>query len=191
MKRLMAAGVTVHSMGRCEHNFEWTPPGGRTRGRFIDKIDMLRRYKFTLAFENANVDDYVTEKFFQPLVAGSVPVYMGAPNSEVYHPAPHSVIRTDEFASAEELAKYLLFLDKNEDAYNALLEWKYTGVSAGFKRAMAATTDMHSHCRLCRLVKDALEVEVGDKASLDQDVISSPQTRAEAPGALPYKGWGL
>lgn len=36
----------------------------------LNKVDALREYKFSLAFENSNVEDYVTEKFFQALVAG-------------------------------------------------------------------------------------------------------------------------
>lgn len=33
-------------------------------------MEALKRYKFSLAFENSNEEDYVTEKFFQSLVAG-------------------------------------------------------------------------------------------------------------------------
>lgn len=36
----------------------------------VDKVETLKRYKFSLAFENSNEEDYVTEKFFQSLVAG-------------------------------------------------------------------------------------------------------------------------
>lgn len=36
----------------------------------VDKVDTLKRYRFSLAFENSNEEDYVTEKFFQSLVAG-------------------------------------------------------------------------------------------------------------------------
>lgn len=36
----------------------------------MDKVETLKRYKFSLAFENSNEEDYVTEKFFQSLVAG-------------------------------------------------------------------------------------------------------------------------
>lgn len=36
----------------------------------VDKVQTLKRYKFSLAFENSNEDDYVTEKYFQSLVAG-------------------------------------------------------------------------------------------------------------------------
>ncbi|RVW61210.1 putative fucosyltransferase-like protein [Vitis vinifera] len=37
----------------------------------VDKVQALKRYKFSLAFENSNEEDYVTEKFFQSLVAGT------------------------------------------------------------------------------------------------------------------------
>jgi hypothetical protein len=36
----------------------------------VDKVETLKPYKFSLAFENSNKEDYVTEKFFQSLVAG-------------------------------------------------------------------------------------------------------------------------
>jgi len=49
------------------------PNSGRGGNWFNSKIDILRRCKFTVAFENTNVQDYVTEKLFQPMVAGSVP----------------------------------------------------------------------------------------------------------------------
>lgn len=38
----------------------------------MDKVATLKRYKFSLAFENSNEEDYVTEKFFQSLVAGMI-----------------------------------------------------------------------------------------------------------------------
>jgi len=36
----------------------------------VNKVEALKHYKFSLAFENSNEEDYVTEKFFQSLVAG-------------------------------------------------------------------------------------------------------------------------
>ncbi|KAG6509069.1 hypothetical protein ZIOFF_034460 [Zingiber officinale] len=36
----------------------------------VNKVETLKRYKFSLAFENSNEEDYVTEKLFQPPVAG-------------------------------------------------------------------------------------------------------------------------
>lgn len=38
----------------------------------VDKVETLKHYKFSLAFENSNEEDYVTEKYFQTLVAGKI-----------------------------------------------------------------------------------------------------------------------
>lgn len=43
-------------------------------GRLHHKVkSIIPKYKFTFAFENSETDDYVTEKLFGPLAAGSVP----------------------------------------------------------------------------------------------------------------------
>ena len=47
------------------------------RGAVADKIGMLRRYDFTLVYENCDVPGYVTEKLFDALRAGAVPLYRG------------------------------------------------------------------------------------------------------------------
>jgi len=46
-------------------------------------LHFVARYKFTLSFENAVCDDYITEKLWRPLVVGSVPIYMGSPSVRV------------------------------------------------------------------------------------------------------------
>jgi glycoprotein 3-alpha-L-fucosyltransferase len=46
--------VEIDSYGGCHHN----------RDGKVDKVDTLKRYRFSLAFENSNEEDYVTEKFF-------------------------------------------------------------------------------------------------------------------------------
>jgi hypothetical protein len=54
LKGLIENGVSIDSMGRCENNAQ-EPPG---RG----KVDILRDYKFGMAFENTIWEDYITEK---------------------------------------------------------------------------------------------------------------------------------
>ena len=39
------------------------------------KLDFLKNYKFTIAFENEKSDWYTTEKLFHPFLVGSVPIY--------------------------------------------------------------------------------------------------------------------
>ena len=52
-----------------------------------DKHELLSRYKFTIAYENTAYPGYVTEKVIDAMVAGSVPVYMGAPDIVDHMPA--------------------------------------------------------------------------------------------------------
>jgi hypothetical protein len=96
---------------------------GEDRGRKT-KLALISRYKFTLAFENAVDDDYVTEKFFDPLVAGSVPVYFGAPNIADFAPGRNCFIDVREFPSPQALAERLTRLANDEEAYGEYLVWK-------------------------------------------------------------------
>ena len=43
------------------------------------KLEFLKKYKFTIAFENACSDGYTTEKLSQPLQSLSIPIYWGNP----------------------------------------------------------------------------------------------------------------
>lgn len=46
-------------------------------------LSFVAKYKFTVAFENAVCDDYITEKLWRPLIVGSVPIYYGSPSFKV------------------------------------------------------------------------------------------------------------
>lgn len=47
-------------------------------------LQFISKYKFVIAFENAICDDYISEKFWRPLIAGAVPIYFGSPTIEVF-----------------------------------------------------------------------------------------------------------
>ncbi|OHS96673.1 hypothetical protein TRFO_09829 [Tritrichomonas foetus] len=117
--------IKVDSYGRCLNNAH-VPSEWSNGGRDSTKEKAISHYKFTLSFENSDDDDYVTEKLYQPLRFGSVPIFRGCKQVEDFAP-PNSVIDANKFASPEELAKYLHYLDKNDTAYNEYLEWKNTG----------------------------------------------------------------
>ena len=87
---------------------------------------MLKPYKFYLAFENANCQDYITEKFFAALKTQDViPIALGGASQDDYKIAapPMSYIHVDEYSSIAELAKRLEFLSKNETAYKQYFWW--------------------------------------------------------------------
>ena len=48
-----------------------------------DFLRLTGKYKFTLAMENAICDDYITEKVWRPLEAGSVPIIFGSSKIKV------------------------------------------------------------------------------------------------------------
>lgn len=48
-------------------------------------LHFVAQYKFTIAFENAVCEDYITEKLWRPLTVGSIPIYLGSPSIEVFY----------------------------------------------------------------------------------------------------------
>lgn len=56
------------------------------RGNCESKMDVLSQYRFSLCFENMPMKGYITEKVFDCLYAGTVPLYLGAPDIESYLP---------------------------------------------------------------------------------------------------------
>jgi hypothetical protein len=101
------------------------------------KLATIARYKFTLAFENACRHDYVTEKFFEPLAAGSVPVYLGAPNIEDFAPGDCSFIDVRNFRSPAELARHLHSLAADEAEYQEHLAWRRKPLRPGFSSLLS------------------------------------------------------
>eukprot|EP00741_Cyanophora_paradoxa_P024470 tig00022075_g23627.t1 len=160
---LAANGVTTHSFGGCQRNQEIPADiRAKNRGRITEKVMTLSRYKFYFAAENTNVLDYITEKVYEGLTAGTVPIYMGSPNIRDYMPDHKAVILVDDFPSVKELAEYLKYLDKNDTAYEEHLAWKSTKYEAplgsaarNFKRFIN-TNNIHSACRICIAVADRL-----------------------------------
>ncbi|KDP42274.1 hypothetical protein JCGZ_01598 [Jatropha curcas] len=138
LEALEKAKVSIDSYGSCHRNRD---------GR-VDKLETLKHYKFSLAFENSNEEDYVTEKFFQSLVAGTIPVVIGAPNIQDFAPAPDSVLHIGKLEDVDSVAKSMKYLAENPDAYNRSLRWKYEGPSDSFK-ALVDMAAVHSSCRLC------------------------------------------
>lgn len=88
------------------------------------KLATIGRYKFCLALENSICDDYVTEKFFEPLLAGTVPVYLGARNVDAFAPGENCYIDVRDFAGPAQLANHLKALDRDPAAYQRYLAWR-------------------------------------------------------------------
>jgi Glycosyltransferase family 10 (fucosyltransferase) C-term/Fucosyltransferase, N-terminal len=128
------------------------------------KKAVVARYKFALAFENSIALDYVTEKFFDALLAGTVPVYRGAPNIEDFAPGDHCYINADRFSGPAELARYLNDLSTDGEAYGQFFAWKQRPLRPQFQRLLEAS---RTNC-LCRLA-DLLHARRQARAGRDAD----------------------
>ncbi|KAL4859864.1 LAG1 longevity assurance 1 [Chlorella vulgaris] len=104
----------VHSYGGCQHNMDANDT----------KIATISRYKFAFTPENSNDVSYVTEKIYHALQAGTVPIYIGAPDVHRFVPVPDAVIRVDDFASIEALVDYLKQAANDQAVYNKHVAWK-------------------------------------------------------------------
>ncbi|KAJ3673686.1 hypothetical protein LUZ60_005678 [Juncus effusus] len=138
LEMLEESGVKIDSYGSCLRN----------RDGNVDKVETLKKYKFSLAFENSNEEDYVTEKFFQSLVAGTIPVVVGAPNIHDFAPCSGSVLNIKSLDDVASVAKIMNYLSTHPDAFNHSLRWKKEGPSDSFK-ALVDMSAVHSSCRLC------------------------------------------
>jgi hypothetical protein len=141
--------VKVHSYGAVLRNQPW--PAGDT-GRDA-KLRLIGQHKFTLAFENSIAVDYVTEKLYDALIAGSVPVYLGAPNVRDLAPADGCFIDAADFAGPDALAAYLNQLAADDAAYARFLDWKTRGLSPRFL-SLVAEVRRHPFQRLCALLAE-------------------------------------
>ena len=71
-----------------------------------EKLAVLQRYRFVVAYENTRLPGYISEKLFDCLFAGCVPVYLGEPNIKRFVPQDCFVDRRD-FDSDAELGDFL------------------------------------------------------------------------------------
>jgi hypothetical protein len=76
------------------------------RGSTNDKIGTLGKYRFAICYENQILRGWITEKMFDCLRAGTVPVYWGAPDIETHVPADCFIDRR-QFGSYPELREFL------------------------------------------------------------------------------------
>lgn len=155
--------VPVHSYGECMHNADEPPwPEGKPFDGRAAKLALGAQYHFMFVPENSNDVSYVSEKIYDALAAGTIPVYLGAPDVARFVPHPSAVINALDFETVADLAHHLLDISGSESKYLAQFAWKQREYSADFKRVMR----LASRTAPCRL---AMKLEGLDfEADLEQ-----------------------
>lgn len=99
---------------------------------YRSKMELLKNYRFTIAFENAVGKDYVTEKFYEPLLSGSVPIYLGAPNINDFSPSPSAFINVCDYPDPKDLADVIQRYCEDKQMYTTFFDWKKRPINPTF-----------------------------------------------------------
>jgi hypothetical protein len=83
------------------------------KGACDSKYEVLSRYKFSLCFENMAMQGYVTEKIFDCFYAGTIPVYLGAPDIGELVP-PEAYVDCRNFATWQSIVNHLSRVSPSE-----------------------------------------------------------------------------
>eukprot|EP00754_Rhynchopus_humris_P004521 Rhum_TRINITY_DN12286_c0_g2::Rhum_TRINITY_DN12286_c0_g2_i1::g.50684::m.50684 len=159
---------------------------GCAKAKPHQKRCITSKYGFFLAYENSLANDYVTEKLYEPLLVGTVPVYLGAANVENHLPTSHCVVKHSDFGeNYAALASYMKCLLRNPDMYE-----HYTGWQARPRFAHWAPRfedpDRYPLCAVCRLL-----ARTPDGARIDRSFnppTPAPGTYDEVAGSqAPFK----
>ena len=150
VKEIMASGIKVDARGHCLNNAPIVPRSSSMR-------DAIRHYKFCIAIENSVNYDYITEKMWNALMGGCIPIVYGAPNLADYFPTKKTFIHVRDYTK-DGLVKEIRRLMDNETAYNEYLHWRTLPLwqlSYGYQQLVNYTIIQdteHTQCLACKAI---------------------------------------
>jgi hypothetical protein len=126
-KRLGGIGRLIYRMEKITPFLTRTPVFPSYQGPIATKHEVLSRSRFCICYENAkDIPGYLTEKIFDCLFAGCIPIYFGDPNIEHWVPRD-CFIDFRRFSSYESLYEFLtkmpdrVFIDMQNAGRNFIL----------------------------------------------------------------------
>ena len=89
-------------------------------GPVEDKIQFLKTGKFTLVFENTSGSGYVTEKMMHALIAGTIPIYWGAPDVGLDFNMER-IVNCKDYKTIDEILSRIIEIDTDDRIYESIL----------------------------------------------------------------------
>ena len=86
-----------------------------------EKIDYLKPYKFTMAFENVSLSGWTTEKLTHPMLVNSIPIYFGDKNVKKEFNTK-SFINFHDFENMDKFIEYIIKVDNDDKLYERILK---------------------------------------------------------------------
>lgn len=108
------SGHRVTNLGKCCTQESDEKRGSAEKHGLNQQV--FRDFKFTISFENEPSRGYISEKLSNAMLAGSVPIYLGAPDVCDYF-NPLSFVDVRQYPDLEACIDRVLFLDGNDEAY--------------------------------------------------------------------------
>lgn len=141
----------LDSLGSCRNNKPW--PKDLKSEKDNRNAGIISRYRYSLTFENSISGDYITEKPYNALAVGTIPIYRG-PKADLdthlrhFFPAD-SVLFYDAFETPKQLVAYLQTLSSNQTALWNLLKWRSQRKLEGGPRILWEVGKYSVECRMC------------------------------------------
>jgi hypothetical protein len=118
-KKIDAPGRCMNNMPPINYN---SPKESRISATCVtDKLNFIKNYKFTIAFENSSRSGYISEKLTHPMLVNSIPIYFGHRdvNKEFN---TRSFLNYHDFKDMKEFIKYIIKVDKDDKLYEKILK---------------------------------------------------------------------
>ena len=97
--------------------------GGCGSKKVENKIEFLKKYKFSLSMENSDGDGYITEKIVHALQAGTIPIYYGDYLVDEYiNPKTYILIKGEKDIKAK--IEYIKKIDNDDNLYRKIMKEK-------------------------------------------------------------------
>ena len=113
----------VHSYGTCLRD----APTNINARDYRQVIETMRKYRFVLIIEHTRVDDYLSPQIYFALVAGAIPIYLGAPNISSRFTLPNIVYNVGNM-TPKQLADDLYGKRYDEEFFTKYHWWRGKGV---------------------------------------------------------------
>lgn len=159
-KELYSRGYKLDLYGKCFDRLNKKLENNQGYDRDKLKQITMRKYRFNLSFENNPDDGYLSEKFWQALQEGTIPIIIKTEHSGKYSPTKNSVLEVYlDKKSVIELADKMIQLSTNETAYEELLNYKYLTIDQFQETHLiwGSTIGYDLLCNLCARIGDSLD----------------------------------
>ncbi|GMR33438.1 hypothetical protein PMAYCL1PPCAC_03633, partial [Pristionchus mayeri] len=158
INRLADVGLKVDKWGKCGR----PPPkcdGVQLQGDQC-VIDLIKPYKFYLAFENSNCRDYVTEKFYETLRSRqAVPIVLHRKTYEDLGIPSSSFVALSDYASIAEAVRDIKRIAGDKNAYLEYHKWREQ------YEVIPEHNDGTGFCLLCRKLAERSQMPARERIS--------------------------